>query len=125
MQNQAAMAYQTVAKQTVSPSDREADLLSQSALRLQKIRDNWDTNYGDLPAAIRFTNSLWSILLAGVVEPDSQLPHDIRQNVANLGIFVLSQLAEIKHEPMPKKLDAIININRELAAGLRQMPAKE
>ena len=125
MQNQAAMAYQAVAKQTVSANVREAELLSQSALRLQNIRNDWDGNYADLASALKFTNSLWGILLAAVVKSDSELPDDIRQNVANLGIFILSRIIEIQLEPAPQKLDAIININRELAAGLRQMPQEE
>ncbi len=124
MQNQAAMAYQAVAKQTVSANDREADLLAQSALRLQNIRNDWDGSYADLGSALNFTNSLWGILLAAVASEESPLPNDIRQNVANLGIFILSRIVEIQLEPAPQKLDAIININRELAAGLRQMPAK-
>ncbi len=122
MQNQAAMAYQQVAKQTVSPSEREADLLAQSALRLQNIRDDWDASYMDLASALKFTNSLWGILLAAVVSPESPLPDNIRENVANLGIFVLGRIVEIQLEPAPAKLDAIININRELAAGLRATP---
>ena len=125
MQNQAAMAYQTVAKKTVSANEREADLLSQSALRLQNIRDNWEGSYSDLGSALNFTNSLWGILLAAVASQESPLPDDIRQNVANLGIFILSRIVEIQLEPAPQKLDAIININRELAAGLRQLPTKD
>ncbi len=125
MQNQAAAAYQQVAKQTANPTDREADLLVKSAQRLQKVRDDWDGSYADLGSALNFTNSLWGIFLAAVASEESPLPNDIRQNVANLGIFILSRIVEIQLEPAPQKLDAIININRELAAGLRQMPAKQ
>ncbi|HHB82517.1 MAG TPA: flagellar biosynthesis regulatory protein FlaF [Devosia sp.] len=124
MQNQAAAAYQQVAKQTANPTDREADLLSQSAQRLQKIRADWDGNYADLAQALKFTNNLWGILLAAVVDENNPLPDHIRQNVANLGIFILSRIVEIQLEPAPQKLDAIININRELAAGLRTNPGK-
>ena len=50
MQNQAALAYQQVGKQTVNPRDLEANLLSKSAGNLQRIRDDWDdTPHGDLP----------------------------------------------------------------------------
>ncbi len=124
MQNQAAAAYQQVAKQTASPTEREADLLAKSAQRLQKIRDDWDGSYSELAHALKFTNSLWGILLAAVASEQSPLPDNIRQNVANLGIFVLSRIIEIQLEPMPQKLDAIININRELAAGLRAKPSE-
>ncbi|HVW91942.1 MAG TPA: flagellar biosynthesis regulator FlaF, partial [Devosia sp.] len=38
---------------------------------------------------------------------------------ANLGVFVLSQTAELQVSPAPEKLEILIKINRELAAGLR------
>ena len=119
MQNKAAAAYQTVATQTVSPTDLEADLLTRSAQRLQRLHENWEDNYSDLAGALKFTNDLWGILLGAVIRDDNPLPLQIRQNVANLGIFVLSRIVEIQLEPAPEKLETIININRELAAGLR------
>ena len=39
----AAQAYQTVAKQTASPRELEADLLLKAASRLQAIQDGWDS----------------------------------------------------------------------------------
>ena len=42
----------------------------------------------------------------------------MRQNVANLGVFVMNQTMSIMTEPKREKLGALININRELAAGL-------
>ena len=46
------------------------------------------------------------------------LPAAIRQNVANLGIFVFSHTLAIMANPRPESLGSLININRELAAGL-------
>ena len=43
----------------------------------------------------------------------------IRQNVANLGMFVMNHQRELQISPEARKLDVLININRELAAGLR------
>jgi flagellar protein FlaF len=42
----------------------------------------------------------------------------VRQNIANLGVFVMTQTMSIMTEPKREKLGALININRELAAGL-------
>ena len=52
-------------------------------------------------------------------QAESQLPQEVRQNIASLGVFVLSQTAELQIAPAPEKLDVLIRINRELAAGLR------
>ena len=46
------------------------------------------------------------------------LPVAIRQNVANLGLFVMNQTMSILRDPRREHLGSLININRELAAGL-------
>ena len=39
--------------------------------------------------------------------------------MANLGLFVFNHTIAIMANPNPEGLDSLININRELAAGLR------
>ncbi len=122
MQNQAAMAYQQVAKQTVSPRNREADLLSRSASDLQRVRDNWASSQKELDKALQFNRKLWTILLTSVTRQDNPLPRQLKENVVNLGLFIIKRTLDIQITPTEEKLDAIININRELAAGLRAIP---
>jgi flagellar protein FlaF len=43
----------------------------------------------------------------------------VRENVANLAVFVFKRTMEIESAPAPEKLAALIEINRNLAAGLR------
>lgn len=119
MQQQGAHAYHQMARQTVNPRDLEADLLSKSATRFQRIRDDWNAGNGDLFRALQFNRRLWNIFLNSVTRDDSPLPADIRQNVANLGLFVLKHSLAVQIEPAARKLDVLININREVAAGLR------
>lgn len=119
MQNQAVQAYQQTARQTVAPRDLEANLLSMAAAHLQRIRNDWELLATELPNALKFNRKLWTVFVTSVTEPESQLPLPVRQNIANLGIFVLSQTAELQMEPVPEKLDILVKINRELAAGLR------
>jgi flagellar protein FlaF len=120
MQHQGALAYQQVAKKTEAPRDREANLLSRSAANLQNVRDNWETNASDLERALHFNRRLWTIFMTSVTGTQNPLPAPIRQNIANLGLFVMNQTRELTLEPAPTKLTVLININRELAAGLRQ-----
>lgn len=119
MQNSAAHAYQQVGKQTVSPRVLEANLLSRAAAQLQIVRDNWDTKRYELKDALLFNRKLWNIFLTSVTGEESQLPDKLRENIANLGLFVMKQTVSMTDSPMPQKLDVLININRELAAGLR------
>src|SRR3982751_4823090 len=123
MQQHGAHASQQVGKQTVNPRELEANLLSKSATNLQQIRDNWDgATRNDLAAALRFNRRLWTVFMNSVTDPSSTLPQDVRENVANLGIFIAKHMLALQIEPAARKLDVLININRQLAAGLRSSP---
>ena len=116
---QATRAYGAIATQTANPRELEADLLLNAAARLQTIRDGWDNKNADLDAALLFNRRLWSIFVAAATTPESPLPISLRQNVANLGIFVFKQTLAVLANPKPENLGSLININRELAVGLK------
>lgn len=123
-QNQAAAAYQQVAKRTTNPRDLEANLLSRSAANLQRVRDNWNGDKQDLNQVLTFNRRLWDVFIKSATNEENPLSAPIRQNIANLGLFVMKRSHELMVKPEPQKLDALININRELAAGLRsQQPS--
>lgn len=122
MQHQGALAYRKVTQQTANPRDLEANLLIRCAARLQRIRETWPENFDDLEAALTENRKIWSIFLQSVTKDDHPLPAPIRQNIANLGIFVMGQTYEMMAAAQPAKLDALININRQIAAGLRASP---
>ena len=115
----AAQAYGKIAKQVASPRELEASLLLKAASRLQAVQDGWDKTRPELDDALRYNRKLWTIFTTSITTPDHPLPVEIRQNVANLGVFVFSQTIAILANPQPASLTALISINRELAAGLR------
>ena len=119
MQQHATQAYQTVAKRTGSPRDLEANLLSKSASNLQRIRENWELAEAELHNALKFNRKLWNVFLNSSTRDDNPMPAAIRQNIANLGLFVLSHTLKVELRPEAGRLDVLININREVAAGLR------
>ena len=119
MQQHATQAYQTVAKRTGNPRDLEANLLSKSALNLQRIRENWELADAELPGALKFNRKLWNVFLNSATREENPLPAAIRQNIANLGLFVLNHTIKLEARPEPSRLDVLITINREVAAGLR------
>ena len=114
----AAQTYDAVAKQTARPRELEADLLLNAAARLQAIRDGWDAKWAELDAALVYNRRLWSIFVTSATSPDNPLPPGVRQNVANLGLFVFNHTLAIMADPRPESLGSLITINRELAAGL-------
>ena len=58
-------------------------------------------------------------------QPENPLPKPIKQNVANLGLFVFNHTLSLMSDAKPERLGILININRELAAGLRGMGVPE
>ena len=102
----AAQAYGKVAKQTSSPRDLEADLLLKAAARLQAISDNWDTKAREVDGALLYNRRLWSIFVTSVTEQDNPLPAQVRQNVANLGIFVMNHTLSLMAEPQAREARA-------------------
>ncbi len=117
MQN-AAQAYGAVAQQTASPRELEARLLLRAASRLQTVHDRWESERAGLDHALLFNRKLWTIFLASVTSKDNPLPAEVRQNIANIGIFVINQTLNVINNPQPERLRSLININRQLAAGL-------
>jgi flagellar protein FlaF len=118
----ATEAYGKIARQTGNPRELEANLLLDAAARLQVIRDGWDDRSPELHAALTNNRQLWSILATSATSPENPLPAKVRQNVANLGIFVFKQTMATLADPKAEKLDSLIRINRELAAGLIGSP---
>jgi flagellar biosynthesis activator protein FlaF len=117
-----AQAYGNVANETMAARDLEAHLLLRSAARFQAIRDGWEVRKTELSDALLFNRKLWTFFLASVSRDDNPLPRAIRQNVVSLGAFVINRTIKLTIHPQPDGLDTLININRELATGLRSNP---
>jgi flagellar protein FlaF len=102
----------------VNPRELEADLLLKAASRLQAVHDSWDRQRPELDDALLYNRKHWSIFLSSIASSEHALPVFIRQNIANLGLFVMNKTVSIMTNPQRKDLDSLISINRELAAGL-------
>lgn len=122
MHQQGAQAYQQTTKIVESARERESALLMKAAAGLQRVKDEWATGTDqDLRAALTFNRKIWTIFMAAVTKDDSPLPVEIRQNIANLGMFIMNQTREILLDlnPQPQHLDVLVRLNRQIAAGLR------
>ncbi len=122
MQQQAADAYRRVSQAALPPRELEATVLIRAATRLQAIRDDWETNRADLPGALQFNQKLWTILVTSVTDANNPVPAEIRQNIVDLGMFTFNRTLSLLAEPEAKGIGALVNINREIAAGLRTAP---
>ena len=107
-------------------SDREieAAVLTKAALNLKRCQANWnERNYDKLDKALKFNQSVWSVFQSELSKEDSPVPIEIRQDVLNLSLYVDKRTFEILAYPEPGKLNILININMNIAAGLRRIPA--
>jgi flagellar protein FlaF len=120
----AAQAYSKVATQTSSPRDLEANLLLRAAAQLQSVIDKWDDGKrgDDYHNALSYNRRLWVILFSTVTSADNPLPVETRQDVANLGLFIFNETIELTSKPDLDKMVSLVNINRQVAAGLLGQP---
>ncbi|HTV29945.1 MAG TPA: flagellar biosynthesis regulator FlaF [Xanthobacteraceae bacterium] len=121
----ASKAYATVANDVAGPRELEARLLLQAAARLQAVHDAWCGKPPGLADAVLYNRRLWIVFIDAVMRDDNQLPIAIRQNILNLGIFVMGETFCLMTRPRPHHLANIIRVNRALAAGLRGKTPKE
>ncbi len=121
MYNNAAHAYQSVEKATLSGRSLEAKVLANASFKLKACQDNWDAPDRDarLNEALKLNQRIWSIFQTELSADDNPLPKQLRADLLRLSLFVDRRIMDIMAFPDPEKLTAVININNNIAAGLR------
>ena len=114
----AAQAYSRTSHTTGAPRDIEAQALLKAAQHLQDVQTNWTGPNKNMHNALLFNRRLWSIFMSAAETNDNPQPLEVRQNIANIGVFVMKQTIEMQMNPDPAKLKSLIDINCNLAAGL-------
>jgi flagellar biosynthesis activator protein FlaF len=105
----------------MSGRETEARVLTQGALKLMSCQKNWqapDRN-NQLDAALKYNQRIWSIFQVEVAKEDNPLPKNIRLNLIQLSRFIDQRIFDAMAFPDPEKLNIIIRINQNVAAGLR------
>jgi flagellar protein FlaF len=115
-------AYQSVEKATLSGRELEASVLMKAALILADVQEQWDAPQLDerLDVALRNNQRIWTVFQAELTEPDNPLPLEIKRNLLSLSVFVDRRTFELMAKPEREKLDILIAINKNIAAGLRE-----
>lgn len=113
-----ANAYARTAQTTATPRDIEAQALLKAARKLQDVIANWSVTDAGLDEALMFNRKLWSIFVGDAINDQNPEKIEIRQNIANIGIFVMTQCTALQQVRQVEHLQALIEINRNIAAGL-------
>jgi len=114
----AAQAYARTSQTTAAPREIEAQALLKAARQLQEVQTNWAGPDKNMHKALVFNRRLWTIFMSAATSSENPNPIDIRQNIANIGVFVLKQTLDMQMNPDPAKLKSLIDINCNIAAGL-------
>ena len=72
-----------------------------------------------LDDALTYNRRLWTILATSVTSNDNPLPDEVKQNLGSLGAFILKHTFDVMSNPSPERLTTLIQINRNIAMGLR------
>ena len=114
-------AYETVSKMTMPGREIEAEVLTKAARKLKVCQENWETPNRDelLDEALKFNQRIWSIFQSELSQEDNPLPQKLRLDIIRLSTFIDRRILETIAEPRFEKLNIIIDINNNLAAGLR------
>lgn len=121
---QAINTYTTMQKENLSGRELEASVLTRAGLMLKQVQDHWDDPDRDvkLLEAIKFNQKVWSFFQAELTDPENPLPKNLREDILNLSIFVDKRLFEVMADPVKEKLNIVVDIDFNLAAGLRSKP---
>ena len=116
-----SQAYKSASKATMSGRDIEAEILSQAALKLKACQDDWDTSLKELKLdeALKHNQMIWSVFQGDLMAEDNPLPQKLKEDMLSLSAFIDKRIFDIMAFPSPEKLNILIKINTNIAAGLR------
>lgn len=116
----ARRAYESGTKAAPSGRELEAAALFKAARQLENCRQDWQAPELDrrLDEALRYNQRLWTFFQGEWMAEDCPLPADLRRNLLRLSAFVDRRTFEMMSAPTPEGLRALIEIDRNIAAGL-------
>ena len=117
-------AYTNMQKESLNGRELEASVLSRAGIMLKQVQENWNAPDRDqkLLEAIKFNQKVWSFFQAELSDPENPLPKKLREDILNLSVFIDKRLFEVLAYPDSEKISIVIDINFNIAAGLRTNP---
>jgi flagellar protein FlaF len=119
--------YRNTQKMTMSGRELEAAVLTKAAQKLTLCQNNWEASDREekLNEALKYNQRIWTLFQSELSDPKNPLPKKLKEDLLSLSAFIDKRIFDIFSFPSPEKLNAIININLNIAAGLRGTAARE
>lgn len=118
MSNAATQAYARVANTSATPRELEAQALLMAANKLQEVVSNASVPPERRMHALMFNRKLWSVFLGDALSEGNLQPLEVRQKIVDISMFVLTQTLVLQNHPQIDEFKSLIEINRNIAAGL-------
>jgi len=123
----ASGSYGAQAKKHAGKRDVEAQVLLKAARKMQELQNGWDQKTpASIEETIRFNRQIWVMFYDNAINSQTGQkppePQSLKANIVNLAGFVFKRSMDILADPEREKLNILININREVAAGLMTKP---
>lgn len=116
-----------VQKNTPNQRELEAHVLIKSAKFLNDLQNDWDNVTPELlEETLKYNRQIWMMFYDTAIEnTENNRPNDLRSNIINLANFVFKRELEVLSHPAKEKLNILISINRDIAAGLMEQPKED
>lgn len=105
----------------------EGKVLLRSATKLEamarRLQDGEKPTRDEIGEVLEYNQKLWTIFATEMADESNGLPQQIKNNIASLGLFVFKRTKDILIDTTPEKFGALIEINRNIAAGLMKSAA--
>ena len=127
MQSAQIETYRNTQKMTMSGRELEAAVLTKAAQKLTFCQNNWEASDREekLQEALKYNQQVWTVFQTELSNPENPLPKKLKEDLLSLSAFIDRRIFDILSFPSPEKLNAIININLNIAAGLSGSPTQE
>ena len=124
----ATNAYASSATATTSDGrSLESSVLLKSAQKMETLAKRLDNgekvSLEEIGDTLDNNQKIWQIFLSDMMNPEHPLPLEIKNNIANLALYVFKRTQEVLIDTVPEKFTVLININRNIASGLSKRPA--
>lgn len=100
----------------------EGRILLKAAAKLEDLSNRLKS--GEKPSVtetgevLNYNQKLWQLFVEDAKNEQHPLPQEIKNNIASLALFMFKRTLEVMADVQPEKLQAMIEINRNIAAGL-------
>ena len=119
--------YRKAEKENLAGKDLEVAVLIKGARLLKECQKAWNSLsqkqlLHQLGEACKYNQRIWTVFQTEALREDSPLPVVLKRNILLLAGYVDKKLIDVLAYPSPEKLTQIIDINLNIAAGLRGIP---